>query len=117
MLVTCAASFSFGSACTVTVAGWPTLTLLMLDSAIGTSSCIPLRLRSVMNPELLLDELAEPPEAALDPPELALEAPVLPELPEPLEPLDDEAPPDDPPADTESPTPADTAPTVPANGA
>ena len=113
MLVTCAASFSVASALTVTVAGWPTLTLLMLDSLIGTTSCIPLTSIRSMNPELVFDELVEllddPPEAPLWPPEPPVEEP------------DDEAadvlPVAEPLPETVSPTAPDTDATVPAKGA
>lgn len=109
MLVTCAASSSFGSASTVTSAGWPTLTLLMLDSLIGTTSCIPLVSIRVMNAEPDPDDPVEP---ELDD-----------ELPEELAPFDElfdeelEAPVEDPFPDTVSPTAPEIAATVPANGA
>jgi hypothetical protein len=84
----------------------------MLDSLIGTTSCIPLTLISVMNaellPEVLLELLDEPP----DP---------LPEMPDPLpelaeDPLD-AAPLAEPLPETESPTAPNTDATVPENGA
>jgi hypothetical protein len=73
ILVTCAASFSLGRACTVTSAGWPTFTFPMLDSLNGTTSCIPLTLISVMNAELPVP--AEPVEQLKAAPEPLLEAP------------------------------------------
>ena len=99
--MTCAPSSTPLSASSVTVAGWPTLTLLMSDSPNATVIVILLVLTISANDELealdVLDELDEP-----EPPRLPALVPVLPDEEE----LDDE-PPDElagvDPAETESP--------------